>query len=334
LIALILAGGKGTRFWPLSTPELPKQYLKLFEKKSMLKLTYERLTRFLNKENIFVITTHEQVPLIYDFLPEMNTSQIIAEPCGRNTAPCIALSIANFLWNFKREERVLVLPSDHYIPDIDNFISDIQRADNLAKNDFLVTFGIKPSFPATGYGYIEVGEFYEDGAFHVKQFKEKPDIKTAKIFIKRGNFLWNSGIFCFSIFNMINSFEKYNKEIFDKAVEVSCLKDLNDKRKHYSLIQNISIDSALFEKADNVLVLPASFSWSDVGNWSSFSDLLEKDHNHNFSRGKLKSIDSFNNSIFSKKKISLIGVKDLIVVETKDAILVCKKEKADLVGEY
>ena len=337
MIALILAGGSGTRFWPLSTEELPKQYLTLFEGKSMLKLTYERLLSFIPKENIFVVTTHEQIPLVYEYLPELNACQIIDEPCPRNTGPCIALSITTLLWNYNREERVLVLPADHYIPETQKFKDAVLRADELAKGNYLITFGIKPTYPATGYGYIEIGEKIKYEMFHVKHFKEKPNREIAETFLNSGNYLWNSGMFCFSIFNMIESFEKYNKECFDKIVELSVNKDPKQKKEFYEKLDKIPIDVAIFEKADNIGVIPLDFIWSDVGNWSALSDLMIKDSKGNFFKGESFTLNSKNNSVFSIKFIAMMGVDDLVVVETDDSILITKKsysEKVGTISEY
>ena len=331
MIALIMAGGSGKRFWPLSNDNLPKQYLTLFDKKSMLKLAYERMLPFIKKDDIYIVTTHEQVPLVYDYLPEINSCQIIAEPCAMNTGPCIALSVANFLWNYSRDERVLVVPADHYIPDIEKFGEAIIEADKRAKEDFIIIFGIKPTYPATGFGYIETGNFVKDNVFHVKHFKEKPDKEMAVTFLNKGNYYWNSGMFCFSIFSIIKAFEKHNKEIFDKAVEVSCIKDLKEKREKYKTLPILPFDISVLEKADNVLTILGDFTWSDVGNWSSLSDLMVKDENNNYSKGKSQYINSHNNSVFSKKFTALIGVDDLIIVETANSILVCKKEDAELV---
>ena len=331
MIGLILAGGSGTRFWPLSKKNLPKQFLNLIGEETMIKQTYDRLLNYIKKENIYVITTHDQVPLIYDYLPEMNTSQVISEPIGMNTGPCIALAITNFLWNYTRDERILVVPSDHYIPETTKFIEFVKRADELAKNDYLITFGVKPRYPATGYGYIEIGNEIENDVFHVKQFKEKPNLNTAKEFLNTGNYLWNSGMFCFSIFSMINSFDKNNKEIFDKVVEVACIKDLKTKKSEYKKMPKIPIDIAIFEKADNVVVLPVDYIWSDIGNWSSLSDLMEKDINQNYNKNKTIFLNSTSNNVFTKKLTALVGVNNLIVVETDNEILICSKDEAESV---
>jgi len=331
MIALILAGGSGTRFWPLSTEQLPKQYLTIFEDKCMLKLTYERLLHFLDKDKIFIVTSYEQVPLIYDYLPEINTSQIIAEPCAMNTGACIAYSIAHFLWNYPRNEKVLIVPSDHYISDNNKFKEYVLLAESISNLGNLITFGIQPKYPATGYGYIEKGDKHSDFSFHVKQFKEKPYKSLAETFFKSGNYLWNSGIFCFSIFDIINAFDFYNKEIFEKAVEISCIKDHKIKRERYKTLEKISIDVAIFEKSKNVIVIPVDFEWSDVGNWFALSELMQKDDSNNYFRGKSFSLDAFGNSVFSDKFAALIGVEDIILVETDKEILVVRKDMAEFV---
>ena len=207
----------------------------------------------------------------------------------------------------------------------------MKKADELAKQNYLITFGVRPTYPATGFGYIEAGEKYSDCAFHVKQFKEKPDIATAKTFLSKENFYWNSGMFCFSIFNIIESFDKINKEMFEKAVEVSCIKDIKKKLDQYKAFQKIPIDIAIFEKADNIVVMPIDFLWSDVGNWASLSDLMPRDGKDNYFSGDSFSFNSKGNSIFSKKQVALIGVDDLILVETEDSILICKKDDAEFV---
>ena len=331
MIALILAGGSGTRFWPLSNERLPKQYLTLFENKSMLKLTYERLAYFIPKEHIYVVTTHEQVPLVYDYLPEMSSCQIIPEPCAMNTCACIAYSIANFLWNYPRNEKVLIVPADHYIPDKESFKNAVLQSEICNDNDYLMLFGIKPTYAATGYGYVEIGDNIQNSLFHVKQFKEKPHKELADEYFNSKKFYWNSGIFCFSLFSIINSFDTYNKELFERTIEISCIKNHKEKKEEYSKLEKLSIDVSIFEKANNIIINIVDFEWSDVGNWSSLSELMERDNNNNYFQGKNYALNSFGNSVFSKKEVALLGVDDLIIVETDNEILVCKKEFSEYV---
>ena len=188
MIALILAGGSGTRFWPMSTNKLPKQFLKLFNNKSMLQLTFERLEAIFCFEKIFIVTIKEQIPLIKEHIPNINDDNIIIEPFGMNTAPCISLSISYLKRKFDNNETVFVLPADHYIPNEQEFSSEIKQGIKYAENDVLLTYGITPTYPATGYGYIESGDDFQNGLFRVKHFKEKPDFCLASEFISKGNY--------------------------------------------------------------------------------------------------------------------------------------------------
>lgn len=329
MIAVIMAGGSGTRFWPMSREAYPKQFLKLFNNKSMIRLTYERLLNFVNKDNIFIVTTQSQVPLIMEHIPELLITQIIIEPYGMNTAPCIALSAIYLNKLFNKDEIMYVLPADHYIPDEEHFSATMKKAIDVANNNNLVTFGIIPSYPATGYGYIEADkENYDLDAFHVKQFKEKPDLQTAINFIESGNFYWNSGMFCWKISAIIESFKNLAPEILDKCKCVLNEIEFDNQREIYKSVQKNPIDIAIMEKSNNVKVIPVSFTWSDVGNWFSLSELMKKSDHNNYPEDTI-SIDSFNNSVFSNKQVALIGVNDLIISETDDAILVCSKDKTE-----
>jgi mannose-1-phosphate guanylyltransferase len=326
-----MAGGSGTRFWPLSREKLPKQFLKLFNDKSMLRLTYERLLSFIENKDIFIVTTKSQVALINEHIPELKETQIIIEPCGMNTAPCIALSSIYLKSLYDIEEKVLVLPADHYIADEKAFVKYMRVAMNESYSQKLLTFGIVPTYPATGYGYIEAGDEFLPAMFHVKHFKEKPDIELATQFLSKGNFYWNSGMFCWTIQTILESFKKYYQEILNIANEVSKETCPLKQKGIYQTIPKLPIDIAILEKADNVIVMLVDFAWSDVGNWYSLSELMPKDEARNYKMGNGCLMSSEGNSVFSDKFIALVGVSDLLVVDTNDALLIINKDKAEQV---
>ena len=326
MIALIMAGGSGTRFWPLSSETLPKQFLRLFGEKSMLRLTFERVADFVKTADIYVVTTIGQRDLILEHIPELNPSQIIIEPYGMNTAPCIGLSIAYLSKIYPSQETVFVLPADHFIPDIDKFAKAIKSAEPVTRDDKLLTFGILPTYPAVGYGYIEAGDAYTSGTHHVLRFKEKPDLDTATEMLEKGNFFWNSGMLCFSIETINRSFEKFCPEVLTLAHKCISTDDMGERDQIYRYMPRLPIDIAILEKAHNVIVMPVSFVWSDVGNWFSLSELMTKDENRNYSQGRLYADTAWDNAVFSKKQTAIIGASDLVVVETEDSILIVHKD--------
>ncbi|HQP84506.1 MAG TPA: mannose-1-phosphate guanylyltransferase, partial [Candidatus Syntrophosphaera thermopropionivorans] len=209
MIALIMAGGSGTRFWPLSRASLPKQYLRILGDKSMLQLTFERLETLVPPEKVYVVTSSSQAILVKEHLPELPPENIIIEPFGMNTAPCIALSVEYLSALYNENETMVVLPADHIIKDTDAFIAALKKAETAAQKGMLITFGIVPDYPATGYGYIEKGEELEEGIFSVKQFKEKPELDTAKEFLRQGTFFWNSGIFCWTLSSIHKALKEF-----------------------------------------------------------------------------------------------------------------------------
>ncbi|MCK9329035.1 MAG: mannose-1-phosphate guanylyltransferase [Candidatus Cloacimonetes bacterium] len=329
MIAVIMAGGSGTRFWPLSRENKPKQFLKLFNNKSMIRLTYERLLNFISPNDIYVVTTQKQASLILEHIPELSITQIINEPCGMNTAPCIALSIAYLEKLYNKDEIMYILPADHYIPDIETYQQTLLKAIEPVQDDSLLTFGIIPDYPATGYGYIEAGNKYSSDVFHVKQFKEKPDFDTALKFINSGNFFWNSGIFCWKLSTITRYFELLKPQIIETARKVFSDASHENQLSIYCTIEKTPIDIAIMEKADKVTVIPAKFKWSDVGNWYSLSNLFNKDQNNNYLQGNGITIESTGNSIFTNKFTGLVGVDDILVCETDDALLILNKNMAE-----
>ena len=324
---IILCGGSGTRLWPISRTLMPKQFVKLFDDNSLFQLTAQRNAKLCRK--MFIVSNQEQYFLAYDQLEEiqkcidhrsLNISYLL-EPVGRNTAPAIAL--ACMALDF--EDTVLVTPSDHLIKDEEAYERAVLRAKTLASQNNLVTFGIAPDYPETGFGYIEA-----DGE-DVKSFREKPDIDTAKEYLQKGNYYWNSGMFCFKAGVFLKELQKYSPDIYD-ACEKALKKDeesqnmIRIKKEAMINIPSDSIDYAVMEKSEKVKVIYSNIDWSDLGSFDALYEELPKDKNGNTENLKHISIDSKNNLILSHdKQIATIDIEDLIVVDTPDALLVSKK---------
>jgi len=331
---IILCGGSGTRLWPISRTLMPKQFVKLFENKSLFQLTVERNSKVCTSQ--FIVSNTEQYFLALDQLEEMSEIQndgakYLLEPVGRNTAPAIALACMALDPN----ELVLVTPSDHLIKDEIEYAKVLKQAQKLAEEDNLVTFGITPSFAETGFGYIESGENNSVKAFH-----EKPDFQTATSYLKAGNYYWNSGMFMFKAGVFLEELKKYSLEVYETskvAYEASSHSESNMTRiKHEDMI-NIpedSIDYAVMEKSSIVKVIPSNIAWSDVGSFDALFEELPKDENNNTLNDKHIAIDSKNNLVYGKNKyIATIDVEDLIIVDTGDALLVSKKGSSQKVKQ-
>lgn len=337
MIAVIMAGGSGTRFWPLSKESKPKQYLQLFSDKTMLRKTVERLYPLIGPEKIYIVSTASQKELIRENVPEIPEENLIVEPVGRNTAPCIALSAVYLAGKYSPQENMLVLPSDHVIIEQDVFLASLKQASEAADKGYLVTFGIKPDYPATGYGYIESGEALDKNTYKISNFKEKPDYKTAKSFLDAGNYYWNSGMFMWNLGTIIESFQQYAPSIIEPVFDIV---DLYNKKetdqsigKLYADIPKQPVDVAIMEKSTKGVVIPVNYHWSDVGSWRAVSELQEKDKNNSTLPEKSIVIQSEDNYVHSKKLIALIDVNDLIVVETDDALLIADKASAEKVKD-
>ncbi|OQY39529.1 MAG: mannose-1-phosphate guanylyltransferase [Candidatus Cloacimonetes bacterium 4572_65] len=333
MIAVIMAGGSGTRFWPQSRKVQPKQFLDVVGEKSMIRLTMDRLLEKLDKEKIYVVTAASQVDLVKEHLPELPIKNIIAEPFGMNTAPCIGLSYAYVKRFAQPNELMVVLPADHIIAKIDAFNENMKRSEIPASQGHLVTFGIIPTYPATGYGYIEAGEKVNDFSMNVTRFKEKPDYSTAQSFLKAGNFFWNSGMFAWTIETIENNFRSCLPEVTTILDEISQLWDSEgegaDISDLYAKMPRIPVDIGIMEKAEKRVVIPVDLGWSDVGSWRALADISESDENSNTIDTENFVLDSKGNYIRSKKFVALIGVEDLVLVETDDAILLAKKDRAE-----
>jgi mannose-1-phosphate guanylyltransferase len=332
-----MAGGIGTRFWPLSTKETPKQFLHILGKRSMIQQTVDRVLPLAEYRDIYIVTNESQIGLVREHLPELPEENIIAEPMGRNTAACIGLSAVLLQDKYEKDETMLVLPADHYIGKPELFREIISQADAFVKErKKLLTFGIQPTYPATGYGYIEFGqEIQKDplSIFAVKQFKEKPDAETAEQFVKSGTFAWNSGMFLWRIDSIIDAIKDYMPSLFLSLNEIknSWNSDMAQVGEIYSELKSVPVDIGIMEKADNAVVVPINIDWNDIGSWEALDEMKEKDKDGNCFEVPVMNIESHNSYVYSdnpQKRIALIDVDDVIVVETKDALLVCRKEKS------
>lgn len=340
LHAVIMAGGSGTRFWPRSTKEKPKQFLKIFGDRTMLQETVDRIAPIIPAERVWIITNQRYIQLVKEQLPDVPESNIIGEPIARNTAPCVASATA-LLRDKDPEATMVVLPADHSISKPDKFISILETAAQKAnQDDALITIGIRPNRPETGYGYIEFdkksGEtIKENDVKKVTQFREKPDIKTARQFIFSGNFLWNSGMFVWKASTIVDQFNKHLPDIYEQLQElqpaVGTERQKEAVNSFYHNCPSISIDYGIMEKAETVFVVPGEFGWNDVGSWRAVYDLREKNEQGNVIQSDTAILESSKNNLVhseNKKLIALVGVENLAVVETEDAILVCNLDQS------
>lgn len=335
LCALIMAGGKGTRFWPLSTEEKPKQFLKLLGEDTMLQMTVKRVEKLLPIEKIFVVTAKQYVNLVKEQLPNLPEKNIIVEPVGKNTAPCIALS-AFIIKKYYDNATIAVLPSDHLIKDEERFIQILKDADEFVENNpnAIVTLGMKPDRPETGYGYIKYSgdrkELNNSQIISVEAFVEKPNLGKAKEYLKSGQYLWNGGMFIWKANNILKLTKKYLNETYSILSEIAATSEKNFEavlENRYKEVEGISIDYGIMENADNIYVIPSDFGWDDVGNWTSIERYNEKDEKENISNSNSFVYKSSRNIILTQKKVVLNNVENLIIVETDDYILISAKDK-------
>lgn len=334
--AVIMAGGKGERFWPKSRTTYPKQFLSLTsDGKTMIQLTIERLLPIVNYEDIYIVTNKNYVDLVKEQLPELPVENIIAEPVARNTAPCIGLAAA--IIQKKYDDAVMmVLPSDHLIKQRQMFISTLKTAINVAcEDDNLVTIGITPTYPETGYGYINYGETMNNdkyaNVYCVEKFVEKPNIEKAKEYLDSGNYIWNSGMFVWRVSTILKKFEQYLPDTYRGLVEIKSSintevfeETLNDV---FTNFRAESIDYAIMEKSDNIYTLPGTFGWDDVGSWLSLERINKTNEFGNVVSGNVITINTKNTTISGTDKlIAAVGLEDLIIVDTEDALLICSKD--------
>jgi mannose-1-phosphate guanylyltransferase len=335
LHAVVMAGGAGTRFWPRSTEARPKQFLNIFGDRTMLQSTVDRTKSLIPAERVWVITNDKYVDLVQQQLPDVPTENIVGEPIGRNTAPCVAAA-ATLIEKRDPDATMVVLPADHLISEPGKFISILEAAEAKAKeSNSLITIGIEPSHPETGYGYIEFDEdqsetFLGQEVKKVNQFREKPDTQTAQKFIDAGNFLWNSGMFIWNTTTILEQFELHLPGINKQIKKLHYALDEGDQKEavddFYHACPSISIDYGIMEQAQSVFVVPGSFGWNDVGSWNAVYELRDKDESGNVIQTDTAALANAKNNLIhsqSDKMIALVGVENLAVVETDNAILVC-----------
>ncbi|HQT21612.1 MAG: mannose-1-phosphate guanylyltransferase [Sphingobacteriales bacterium 17-39-43] len=335
--ALIMAGGIGSRFWPISRTAHPKQFIDILGTgKTLIQQTYDRFLKIVPKENIFILTNESYIQLVREQLPDLNDSQILAEPIMRNTAPCIAYGSHKIL-KLNPEASIVVAPSDHLIMDSEEFTRCIKKSlETAATHDCLISLGIKPSRPDTGYGYIQYNtKKIGDDFFMVKTFTEKPNKELAKTFVQSGDFLWNAGIFVWSVKSILNAFKKYLPEMNDIFREGEAIYNTPEEQEFvhtaFSQCTNLSIDYGIMEKAENVYVLPSEFGWSDLGTWASVYDLSEKDYVGNavIPSEMVIMYDSSNCmvNVPKGKLVIMQGLHDFIVVEDNNTLLICPRSE-------
>lgn len=337
---IIMAGGIGSRFWPMSTQKFPKQFQDILGTgRTMIQQTYDRISKIIPNENIFVITNKEYIGLTQTQLPELAAENIVGEPMMKNTAAC-NLYMLQKIADINPDANLIVLPADHLILKTDVFLEKIQLGLELAaKENYLITLGIKPTRPDTGYGYIQFIEKGKHDYFKVKTFVEKPDLEFAKKFLESGDFVWNAGIFIWNVKTIYKSFEKHLPEMvnqfqsceYNSNREVECIESI------YPKLPKISIDNGILEKANNVYVIPSDLGWSDLGTWTSVFENAEKDEDNNSSKARhLLMYNSKGNIIRLKKNKAAIidGLNDYIVIDTDKALLICPRKNDQLIKEY
>lgn len=334
LYAIIMAGGIGARFWPRSKKKSPKQLLRIIGENTMIQETFIRLNGLVPKENILIVTNESQRPGIAEQLPEIPSDNIIVEPFGRNTAACIGL--ASVIIQKRSPDAVtFVMPADHIIRDSESFINTLKIAAQFSyQNQALVTIGIQPTKPETGYGYIQIDEDSgKNNVFKVLTFAEKPNYDTAVNFIKSGDFLWNSGMFIWKIDTILNEIKRFMPDLYEGLSQIK--DNLNDPEfanilsNIYGQLRSISIDYGIMEKSDRVFLVRGQFSWSDVGSWEAVYELSEKDQDGNVKVGTVYTDMAMDSYIYSPDKFTaVIGLDNIIVINCNNALLVCKRDKA------
>lgn len=337
MFAVIMAGGKGSRFWPRSREKMPKHLLDIQGERTIVRETVDRIRPLVPPERTLIVTGRSHAAELIRQLPEIPAENILIEPVGRNTAPCIGLA-ALHIRNRVPDAVMLVLPSDHRIGDEITFRKVLAAAGRIAtEGNSLVTIGIRPTGPETGYGYIEQGDPFPSGEHEeihrVRSIREKPPLEQAREFLRRGSFLWNSGMFVWRASTILEAIEKFLPELHAGLLQIR--ETLGTEREEeivgevYSAQKAVSIDYGVMEKAKNVLVVSRDFDWSDLGSWDALWEVSEKDENGNAIRGSWIGIDAFDSLVHSPgKMVALVGVRDLLVVETDDALLVCHRGRS------
>ncbi len=331
--AVIMCGGRGTRFWPASRARKPKQFLRITGRKTLLQETFERLLEFLSRQDLFFVCSREYAAMVHRQIPDLEENQLILEPAPRNTAPCIGLA-AHYLARRFPDEVMAVLPADHVIGDTGTFHRALEAAESLARNDWLVTFGIEPTRPATGYGYIEaendLGLFSGFQAFAARRFTEKPNLETAREYVQGGQHYWNSGMFVWRTSTILEEIASSQPGLAAVLEEISRHRqDPPRANRLFEDLSSLSIDYAVMEHSSRVAVVPVRLQWDDVGDWRALIDHLPGDEEGNHSNTHLVPRDARNCLAYSGegKLVALLGVENLVVVDTEDALLVCDRKR-------
>ncbi len=334
---VIMAGGVGSRFWPLSTPEFPKQFIDILGcGRTLIQLTVDRFKNVCPDENFWIVTNEKYVDIVKQQLPTIPENHILAEPAARNTAPCIAWAC----WNIQKENskaNVVVTPADAVVMNTEEFKRVINNALSFTKdNEAIVTIGIKPSRPETGYGYVETSEAVAGEIFKVKEFKEKPDLTTAQTYLSKGNYLWNAGIFVWNVKTITETITKYKPNI---AEDMDKIQKTGDVKGIFPQCEKISIDFAVMEpasKENKVFTHPADFGWSDLGNWASLHDKLQKDEHNNAKVGNVNFFESKDCVVHIEdaKKVVIQGLEGYIISEKNGQLLICKRSEEQRIKEF
>jgi mannose-1-phosphate guanylyltransferase len=333
--AILMAGGVGSRFWPVSTAEFPKQFHDMLGSgDTLIQKTFSRLAKLIPVENILILTNERYNALVLEQLPMVKQEQVLLEPAMRNTAPCILY--ASLKIQKQNPDAVMVVaPSDHWIEDEDEFTENLKQCfDFCQKEDALMTLGIQPTFPNTGFGYIEYDKLDANPIKRVNQFREKPDYETAKSFLDAGNFLWNGGIFIWSVQSITDAFSKFQPQMM--TLFMQGLESYNTDgekafiKESYANAENVSIDYAVMENANNVYVLPATFDWNDLGTWGQLHEKIDKDENNNGVINAKVILENASNNIVrsdANKIIVIDGLHDYIIVDKEGVLMIYPKEK-------
>lgn len=333
--AILMAGGVGSRFWPVSTQDFPKQFHDMLGTgDTLIQKTFQRLSHLIPKENILILTNERYNDLVLEQLPEVEQKQVVLEPAMRNTAPCILYASLK-IQKENPDAVMIVAPSDHWIEDEATFSKNVQDAFNFCEdNDALMTLGIQPTFPNTGYGYIEFDKTNTSNIKSVNQFREKPDYETAKGFIAQGNFLWNAGIFMWSVKSAVNAFKNNQPklfELFEKGIrDYNTNSESDFIKENYPKAENVSVDYAIMEKSSNVYVIAAEFDWNDLGTWGSLYDKLDKNNTGNaIVNARTLTEDASGNMIktANNKIVVVDSLNDYIIVDKEEVLLIYPKTK-------
>ena len=329
MYGLILAGGSGSRLWPLSRELYPKQLLNIQNTESLLQATFSRLSECMPAKNIISMTGVKHLSNVrYQLSAMFENPIVLSEPISKNTAPAIALASKFIIEKYNTDPVILVVPSDHLISDTDKFVATVKDGEKIAELGYIVTFGIKPSYPETGYGYINVTDKHIERGFKVNKFVEKPNTELAQKYIEEGNYYWNSGIFMFKASVLLEELAKCSPEIYSKLANFDFSESNEIPFTEFDKMPSISIDYAVMEKSDKIALLKLESDWNDLGSWKSIYDVSKKDEDGNVKIGHVLDEGSKNSLMYSSSKlVATIGLEDAVIVETEDAILACKKDR-------